>query len=145
MEDFVNLVNWNWSEVDTVALASFVRWRLNFIHPFINDNGRTARAACYFVLCLHIGHWLPGQTILPELIRRKHADYVAALQAADASHNAGAVDLSLLHALDQIAQKTPLSAGFYAVTWTLLDRIGPFRGGPTRTRTWNRGIMSPAL
>lgn len=99
MEDFVNVVNRTWTETDAVALASYVLWRLNYIHPFINGNGRTARAACYFVLCLHIGQWLPGNTILPELIRRDRPQYVAALRSADNSFRAGDLDLSELHGL----------------------------------------------
>lgn len=99
MDDFINLVNRTWGEVDPVALSALVLWRLNHIHPFINGNGRTARAACYFVLCLHVGHRLPGSTILPELIKRERVAYVAALQAADASYAAGNLDLSELHAL----------------------------------------------
>lgn len=97
MEDFVNVVNRNWDNFDPVALAAFVLWRLNFIHPFINGNGRTARAASYFVLCLRLGGWLPGNTILPELLRRDRAAYVDALQKADAS--LPNLDLSELHAL----------------------------------------------
>lgn len=50
MEDFINNVNRFWKETDPVVLASYVLWRLNHIHPFINGNGRTARAACYFVV-----------------------------------------------------------------------------------------------
>lgn len=99
MEDFVNQVNRNWAEADPVALAAFVLWRLNYIHPFINGNGRTARAACYFVLCLHIGRLLPGKTILPELIKRERVAYVAALQKVDENYNQGAPDLSPLHTL----------------------------------------------
>jgi len=99
MEDFVNGVNRYWEQTDPVALAAFVLWRLNYIHPFINGNGRTARAACYFVLCVRVGAWLPGQTILPELIRRDRDEYVTALQAADAAANAGKQDLTVLHAL----------------------------------------------
>lgn len=99
MEDFVNGVNRYWEQTDPVALAAFVLWRLNYIHPFINGNGRTARAACYFVLCVRVGAWLPGQTILPELIRRDRAEYVTALQAADAAAKAGKQDLTVLHAL----------------------------------------------
>lgn len=98
MEDFVGMVNRFWTETDAVTLAAFVLWRLNFIHPFINGNGRTARAACYFVLCVRSGSWLPGQTILPELIRRDREEYVAALQAADNSLQAGNLDISVLHA-----------------------------------------------
>ena len=99
MEDFVNYVNRSWSETDPLVLASFVLWRLNYIHPFINGNGRTARAACYFVLCLHIGQLLPGKTILPELIKRERPKYVDALRAADQSFVAGNLDLGALHAL----------------------------------------------
>lgn len=99
MEDFVNVVNRTWSESDPVALASYVLWRLNYIHPFINGNGRTARAACYFVLCLHVGQLLPGKTILPELIKRERPRYVNALRTADQSFAAGGLDLSDLHAL----------------------------------------------
>lgn len=98
MDDFVNEVNRNWGAVDPVVLASYVLWRLNYIHPFINGNGRTARAACYFVLCIAAGGWLQGSTILPELIRQNHDEYRAALMAADASLATGTFDMSLLHA-----------------------------------------------
>jgi len=99
MDDFVNTVNRNWEQTDAVVLATFVLWRMNHIHPFINGNGRTARAAAYFVLCVKSGGWLRGDTILPELIRRNHAEYVTALQAVDASLLAGNLNLGPLHAL----------------------------------------------
>lgn len=99
MEDFVDTVNRLWERTDPVVLAAFVLWNLNAIHPFINGNGRTARAACHFVLCLKLGRWLPGTPTLPELLVRDHADYVNALKAADASLATGALDLSQLHAL----------------------------------------------
>ena len=100
MDDFVNEVNSRWRTIDDpLALAAFVLWRLNYIHPFINGNGRTARAVCYFVLCLSAGGWLPGVTILPELIRRDRDEYVLALQQADQSLVSGQLDLSVLHAL----------------------------------------------
>jgi prophage maintenance system killer protein len=99
MEDFVNSVNRMWESTDPIVLAAIVLWRLNHIHPFINGNGRTARAACYFILCLKLGGWLPGKTILPELIRQKREEYVAALQLADKSLESGKLDLSALHEL----------------------------------------------
>jgi Fic family protein len=82
MDDFVNVVNRTWDQTDAVALATLVLWRLNNIHPFINGNGRTARASCYFVLCVKAGGLLPGQTILPELIRRNRQEHIDALQHA---------------------------------------------------------------
>lgn len=99
MSMFVDEVNRRWDEADPVQLAAYVLWRLNQIHPFINGNGRAARAACYFVLCLKVGGWLRGETILPELIRANRPEYVAALQSADAAAITGTLDLSVLHAL----------------------------------------------
>lgn len=119
MEDFINTVNRAWESTDPVSLAAYVLWRLNHIHPFINGNGRTARAAAYFVLCLKADGWLPGNTILPELIRRDRADYVLALQAADQSWQVGVLNLTVLHAfltrliLEQLAdvEDPTLAAG----------------------------------
>ena len=87
MDDLVNRVNRYWDSEDVVVLAAYVLWRLNHIHPFINGNGRTARAACYFVLCVKLGGWLPGTVILPELLRKpENRDrYVQALRQADAA------------------------------------------------------------
>jgi Fic/DOC family len=77
-----------------------VLWRLNNIHPFINGNGRTARAACYFVLCLKAGGWLPGETILPELIKRDRDEYCQHLQVAHESFaQTGDPNLGPLHGL----------------------------------------------
>jgi hypothetical protein len=83
MEDFVNEVNRQWETADPIGLAAYVLWKLNAIHPFINGNGRTSRAACYFVLCVKAGGLLPGNIILPELIKANHAEYCAALAEAD--------------------------------------------------------------
>jgi len=99
MDDFVNLVNRSWDSTDAVALSAFVLWKLNHIHPFINGNGRTARAACYFTVCCKSGGWLRGDKILPELLKENRDEYVAALKQADNSSLTGTVDLSLLHHL----------------------------------------------
>lgn len=94
MEMFVDEVNRHWEAADAIYLTAFVLWKLNYIHPFINGNGRTARAAAHYVLCLKAGGWLPGQPILPELLRLNRPEYVLALQAADASLANGPVDRS---------------------------------------------------
>jgi Fic family protein len=99
MDDFTNSVNLNFHQMDPVVLSAFVLWRLNHIHPFINGNGRTARAACYFVLCVKSGGWLSGSKILPELLRENRADYVAALKAVDEAAKSGVLDLTPLHGL----------------------------------------------
>lgn len=100
MDDFVNTVNRNWDQnTDAIAMATYVLWRINNIHPFINGNGRTARATCYFALCVAAGGLLPGSKVLPELIRQNRQEYCDALQLAHDSYGRGALDLSVLHAL----------------------------------------------
>lgn len=97
MSMFIDEVNRSWESADPVVLAAFVLWKLNHIHPFVNGNGRTARVACYFVLCCKIGQWLGGETLLPELLRLNRPEYVAALKQIDA--NLPAVNLQPLHEL----------------------------------------------
>lgn len=85
MNAFVNDVNRGWAS-DALGLATFVLWRLNYIHPFINGNGRTARALCYYVICVRSGGLLRGSPVLPELIRRNRKEYVSLLKEADARY-----------------------------------------------------------
>ena len=128
MDDFVNEVNRNWEKTDPVVLATFVLWRLNNIHPFINGNGRTARAASYFVLCAKTGGWLPGDVILPELIRRNRDEYVNALQIGHDTFNAGRPDLTVLHELivkllnEQFATVQPAAANTLTTAATSSDQ-----------------------
>lgn len=107
MDDFINTVNRAFEVNDPIVLAAHVLWQLNFIHPFINGNGRTARAACYFVLCLKLGKLLPGTMIIPELLNRDHQEYELALREADAGDIAPLQ--GLLHRLlqEQIASAEP--------------------------------------
>jgi len=68
--------------------------RLNWIHPFIEGNGRTARATCYYLLCVRSGALLPGRRILPERIRDNRDGYEAALKAADRAWEDGHLDFT---------------------------------------------------
>ena len=97
MDRFFSVVHENWgiSNHPTV-LAAYTLWRLNWIHPFVEGNGRTARAACYYVLCLRHGQLLPGSKIVPERIRENRDPYYAALQAADIAWEHGHFDVSQL-------------------------------------------------
>lgn len=83
MNDFINNVNRYWDSTDYLMLSAYCLWRLNHIHPFVNGNGRTARALCYFVVCAKLGVWLHGRPILPELIHRNRDEYVALLESVD--------------------------------------------------------------
>lgn len=101
MDDFIDFVNLNWLDADPIFLATYVLWRLNHIHPFINGNGRTARALCYYVLCQKAGGWLPGSVTLMELLVQRRTQYVTALAAVDKSKSLNALDLNPLFILVQ--------------------------------------------
>ena len=85
LEDCVNFINRHWADWSTTSLAAYALWRINNIHPFRNGNGRTARAVCYFILCVKAGGMLPGTPIVPEILRNEPArtHYVVALKEAD--------------------------------------------------------------
>jgi len=84
VDQFISVIHELWTiETHHTVLAAYALWRLNWIHPFIEGNGRTARAACYLLICLRQGALLPGRKIVPERIREDRRPYYAALQAAD--------------------------------------------------------------
>jgi Fic family protein len=97
MRQFVDEVNDRWAEADSVALAAFVLWSVCHIHPFVDGNGRTARATSYYVLCLKAGGWIEGDPILPEAIRRNRHGYVEGLLAGNRRASSGPPDLRPLH------------------------------------------------
>lgn len=92
-------------------LCAYVMWRLNWIHPFTDGNGRTSRALAYFVLCAKIGYRLPGQETLPEQIAADKSPYYAALEKADEHWAKGELDLADLETLlDSCLAKQLVSA-----------------------------------
>lgn len=98
MDRFISFIHENWFILSPTQLAAYGLWRLNFIHPFIEGNGRTARATCYYLLSVRSGSLLPGKKIVPERIRENREPYVAALRAADRAWHAGHNDLSEMEA-----------------------------------------------
>jgi Fic family protein len=94
MDRFISTVQENWYIWSPTELAAYGLWRLNWIHPFVEGNGRTARAVCYFVICVRSGALLGGRKIVPERIRENRAGYEAALTAADRAWDAGNLDFS---------------------------------------------------
>jgi Fic family protein len=97
MDQFISLIHENWDVLDhPTLLPAYALWRMNWIHPFIEGNGRTARAACYYLLCMRAGRLLPGKKIVPERIRENRNPYYAALQSADRAWDNGDFDVSEL-------------------------------------------------
>jgi Fic family protein len=90
MDRFFSVIHENWTIIDhPTYLAAYALWRLNWIHPFVEGNGRTARAACYYLLCMKQGRLLPGKKIVPERIRENRKPYYDALKDADIHWEAG--------------------------------------------------------
>jgi Fic family protein len=105
MDRFVSVIHENWYLWTPTFLASYALWRLNWIHPFIEGNGRTARAACYYLLCARSNVLFGGKKIVPERIRENREPYIAALRASDAAWDAGHLDLaSMTNYLAQLLQ-----------------------------------------
>lgn len=94
MDRFVSTVQENWYIWSPAELAAYGLWRLNWIHPFIEGNGRTARSACYFLLCVRSEVLLPGRKIVPERIKDSREGYEAALAAADRAWDEGHLDFT---------------------------------------------------
>ncbi|MCC6811132.1 MAG: Fic family protein [Deltaproteobacteria bacterium] len=100
----------NASESDAIDLAAFVLWRVNWIHPFGEGNGRTARAASYLVLSVCLGRVLPGKKMIWEQLASEKRAYWKALEAADAACKAGASDVSVLADLIRDMLETQISS-----------------------------------
>ncbi len=98
-------------------LAAYVMWRLNWIHPFADGNGRTSRILSFFVLFARLGALLPGTPTLPDLIIDHRDLYEAALDDADDACKEGRLDVSKMEALveallaKQLARVYELAAG----------------------------------
>jgi len=110
MDQLFSLIHENWDVISSpTTLAAYTLWRLNWIHPFIEGNGRTARAACYFLICLRHGSLLPGRKIVPERIRENREPYYAALRAADRAWENGHFDVSELDTYLQALLKAQIA------------------------------------
>jgi len=85
MDDFIAYLNKNWKARTATHLAAYTLWRLNWIHPFLEGNGRAARAMCCLVMCVKLGFWLPGKNTIPKQIRDDRHPYYEALSEGDKS------------------------------------------------------------
>lgn len=99
IEEMCDHVLDRFAEDSALHLCAYTMWRLNWIHPFTDGNGRTSRALAYYVLCAKVGYPLPGHKTVPEQIVADKPPYYAALEAADAEDLAGKLDLSALETL----------------------------------------------
>jgi predicted nucleotide-binding protein/fido (protein-threonine AMPylation protein) len=124
IDELCEYVTEQWASSSAIHLAAYLLWRLNWIHPFEDGNGRTSRAACYLVLCVRLGYKLPGTRTIPEYIAADKTPYYLALEAADTAWKKGVLDLSVMEALI----KECLAAQLVGVVEQASG--GPVEGGP---------------
>jgi Fic family protein len=99
IEHMCDYVNDSWEKGSPVHLGAYALWKLNWIHPFTDGNGRTARAISYLLLCLRLGYRLPGSNTIPEQIAKDKTPYYKALEAADKQWESKKIELSELENL----------------------------------------------
>src|SRR5262249_6502654 len=66
MKDLCRYINDNWLHRDVINLCAFIIWRLGWIHPFLDGNGRIARSVAHTVFHIRQG-LLPCQKSLMKL------------------------------------------------------------------------------
>jgi fido (protein-threonine AMPylation protein) len=94
MQEMCDYVNDNWHEKTAFHLAAYVMWRLNWIHPFRDGNGRTSRVVSYIVLCTALNTLLPGTPSIPQQIQDDRTTYFHGLERADEAFAEGRLDFS---------------------------------------------------
>jgi Fic family protein len=99
VEEFCDYVNEHWHARTAVHLSAYALWRLNWIHAFVDGNGRTSRIVAYLILCAKLGYRLPGTKTIPEQIAQSKSPYYKALEAADRAAVAGTTDVAELEKL----------------------------------------------
>lgn len=99
IEEMCDYVMEHFADGVALELCAYVMWRLNWIHPFTDGNGRTSRALAYYILCAKIGYRLPGHQTVPEQIAADKRPYYSALEEADEAWETGKLDLSGLEKL----------------------------------------------
>ena len=90
MKEFVQNINSMWSRANEFEIGAFAMWKLNWIHPFENGNGRTSRVFSYFLMNMKAGHLFPGTvgSLLPDQIggKKGRPQYIKALRSADSGN-----------------------------------------------------------
>ncbi len=99
LEDMCDYVNEHFVSAQPLHLSAYVMWRLNWIHPFDDGNGRTARAASYLVLCVRLGLRLPGTKTIPDYIVDNRDPYFEAIEQADEACRHDRLDVTAMESL----------------------------------------------
>lgn len=108
MREFVLTLNQNWNDRSATQIAAYALWRLNWIHPFRNGNGRTSRLFSYLLMNMKIGYApLPGKKgflVHEKLEGADHGRYVDGLRKADERGDCSYLEMLVAELLtDQLA------------------------------------------
>jgi len=122
VEELCDYVNAKWTEATPIHLASYVMWRLNWVHPFADGNGRTSRITSYVVLSIRAGYVLPGTPTIPDQIVDNRGRYFEALDACDDAFGKGAIDVSKMEELIGSLLAHQLATFFQSAGGKLPDR-----------------------
>ncbi len=110
IEELCDYLNTHRIDKSALHLAAYAMWRLNWIHPFSDGNGRTSRILSYVVLCVGLGLTLKGTNTIPDQIVANRKPYFDALEDADAAFNNGKIDVSAMeHLLERLLAAQLLS------------------------------------
>lgn len=99
LDELCEYVNDHWATATAIHLAAYLMWRINWVHPFIDGNGRAARMVSYLALCIKLGFKLPGELTIPDQIASDKHSYYAALEKADQAYTADKIDVSAMENL----------------------------------------------
>ena len=117
LDGFFSELSERWIGYQPVEAGAFTLWFINWVHPFKNGNGRSARAFCYASMAMKMGYVPPGEKTVPELIKQDKNDdeYQLALRVADEAYKVtGKPDLSALETLLDRLIGEQLDAAFAA-------------------------------
>ena len=104
VREMCGYVNEHWSSREgdlenAIHLSAYLMWRLNWIHPFRDGNGRTSRALSYLALGVRLGRQLAGEPTIADQIVDNKGPYYDALDAADEAYRVGHIDVALMETL----------------------------------------------
>ena len=99
VREMCEFVNDEFHERTAFWLSAYVMWRLNWIHPFADGNGRTARMLSYIILSVRLGYIIPGTPTIPQHLEQMRESYLSALASADEALRTEKLDFSEMEAL----------------------------------------------
>eukprot|EP00241_Pyramimonas_parkeae_P004016 CAMPEP_0114262678 /NCGR_PEP_ID=MMETSP0058-20121206/21967_1 /TAXON_ID=36894 /ORGANISM="Pyramimonas parkeae, CCMP726" /LENGTH=622 /DNA_ID=CAMNT_0001378633 /DNA_START=381 /DNA_END=2249 /DNA_ORIENTATION=- len=131
VEHMCETVNLQWTHPNPARLVAYVLFQVSWVHPFLDGNGRVARALAYAVMCMRLGRDPGLAPLIPSQFSRHRKCILEALSRAQHSAPAPATpddagmqwDKLNLSALEAIVIKVwpPLSPELFRVPAAVSD------------------------